>query len=302
LEPQRLWPRRRAGKPTRPATKSRLGSARPAARNGFRGRVRADPDEFAGDRFSALGCSRTREPARKLLAQECEFDRPEQSGDYDFSGLQGVEGGRSARASEINGSVAETLCVSAVNGFPCPPNGRVNQTSQEIKTMSIDALQEIRVEKLCRAEPRMTGQVRSTSSKRAAIRPVVAVRARPTEDTATKSRPVVRFGRLYHINDWERLAQEAHYSAPDFARCCAVSLRHLQRHFRDRYGLKVREWLNAMRLWRGMFMLDAQSSVKETAYELGFKQCSHFSRAFKEYHGISPSVIRVLRVSRHPLE
>jgi AraC-like DNA-binding protein len=110
-----------------------------------------------------------------------------------------------------------------------------------------------------------------------------------------------RGGRLVHINEWERLAHDAQYSAADLARACEVSLRHLQRYFHDSYRLKLRSWLNEMRLWRGLLMLNAERSVKEVAYDLGFKQCSHFSREFKRYHGLSPSAIQMLRGWRRPV-
>ena len=35
-------------------------------------------------------------------------------------------------------------------------------------------------------------------------------------------------------------------------------------------------------------MLKAYRPVKVVAFDLGFKQVSHFSREFKRYHGLSP--------------
>ncbi|MHB8522254.1 MAG: helix-turn-helix domain-containing protein [Limisphaerales bacterium] len=102
-------------------------------------------------------------------------------------------------------------------------------------------------------------------------------------------------GRLAHISDWENVAQRAVYSPSQVARLCQVLLRHLQRHFRDVYGLKLGSWLSALRLWRALLALHSQQSVKAVAYALGYKQGSHFSREFKKYHGIRPSLVQVLQ-------
>jgi AraC-like DNA-binding protein len=37
--------------------------------------------------------------------------------------------------------------------------------------------------------------------------------------------------------------------------------------------------------------LSAGDTVKSAAYELGFKQASHFSREFKAFHGVPPSCL-----------
>jgi AraC-like DNA-binding protein len=99
-------------------------------------------------------------------------------------------------------------------------------------------------------------------------------------------------GRLGTVADWELAARMACFSGPELARQCHVSLRHLQRHFRENYGLKLRQWLNQLRLTRAFHLIREGARVKEVAFTLGYKQLSHFSREFKLYHGMTPSTLQ----------
>lgn len=108
--------------------------------------------------------------------------------------------------------------------------------------------------------------------------------------------PIGTKGRLCHIHTcWEELAVAAGYSAPALAQLCNVSVRHLQRHFRDCYQLKLQRWLNNVRLCHAYSMLLESPNVKVVAGELGFKHLSQFSREFKCCFGISPSLLQSRR-------
>jgi AraC-like DNA-binding protein len=91
--------------------------------------------------------------------------------------------------------------------------------------------------------------------------------------------------------NWEKLAAEANYRPSQLAALCTVSLRTLQRHFSSRYGMTLGEWLREVRVNQAYTRLKAGETIKEVAYDLGFKQPSHFSRVFKQVHGVSPSEI-----------
>ena len=90
---------------------------------------------------------------------------------------------------------------------------------------------------------------------------------------------------------WENLAARANYRPRELAALCNVSLRTLQRHFSQHYGLTVSKSLRTIRLWEAYRRISEGELVKAVAYDLGYKQLSHFSRAFKELHGICPSLI-----------
>jgi transcriptional regulator GlxA family with amidase domain len=87
------------------------------------------------------------------------------------------------------------------------------------------------------------------------------------------------------------LAQKAGYRARELAEVCQTSLRTLERHFQKHYGVTVSEWLRELRLKQAYSLLQTGKSVKEVAFEHGYKQVSHFSREFKSHFGVSPSLL-----------
>ena len=97
--------------------------------------------------------------------------------------------------------------------------------------------------------------------------------------------------RLSNVQEWEPLAQKSQFRANELAVICNVSLRTLQRHFREHYKVTVSKWLRDVRLRQAYGRLLQGTSVKEVAYDLGYKQLSHFSRDFKDYFGVSPSFL-----------
>jgi AraC-like DNA-binding protein len=54
-------------------------------------------------------------------------------------------------------------------------------------------------------------------------------------------------------------------------------------------GLRAHEWMRQLRQSEAVLLLGKLGSVKATAFQLGYKQPSHFSVQFKSFHGISPS-------------
>lgn len=90
---------------------------------------------------------------------------------------------------------------------------------------------------------------------------------------------------------WEELAAEAAYRPARLAKLCNVSPRTLQRHFQKQYEMGVAAWLSQLRMTKAYQHLLAGETVKAVAYGLGFKQLSHFSRAFKLAYGVAPRLI-----------
>jgi AraC-like DNA-binding protein len=74
-----------------------------------------------------------------------------------------------------------------------------------------------------------------------------------------------------------------------------VSLRHLQIRFASR-GYTIMHYINQRRLEEGKNLLECSRyknhSISEIAYAVGYKSHAHFSRAFKDAFGCSPSVFR----------
>jgi AraC family transcriptional regulator len=94
---------------------------------------------------------------------------------------------------------------------------------------------------------------------------------------------------LFITGKWEQLAETAHYDSNELARLCDISTRQLQRHFRRNFHCSPQNWLNERRLFVARSLLLSGESVKKVAFNLGFKQPSHFCRQFKSRNKITPS-------------
>ena len=99
--------------------------------------------------------------------------------------------------------------------------------------------------------------------------------------------------KLNHVQDWQELAKQANWSVSRMAKLCNVSSRTLQRHFLKERQKTPKSWLVDERQKQAIAFLCAGTSVKVTAFRLGYKQPHHFSREFKLYWGVCPSDQRV---------
>ena len=95
---------------------------------------------------------------------------------------------------------------------------------------------------------------------------------------------------LTHINQWPKLAQEAKWSASALAKMCGFSKDTLRRYFLKQTNKTPRVWLAEQRQHQAIELLRDGSTVKETATCLGYKQQTNFTRAFKEFWGVCPSL------------
>jgi AraC family chitin signaling transcriptional activator len=96
--------------------------------------------------------------------------------------------------------------------------------------------------------------------------------------------------RLHHIQNWPKLAQQANWSVAALAKKCGVSVRTLHRHFLKQMGKNTKVWLAEQRQRHAYELLRDGSSIKETAYYLGYKQPTNFTRKYKHHWGFCPSL------------
>lgn len=95
---------------------------------------------------------------------------------------------------------------------------------------------------------------------------------------------------------WKQLAEAANFNARELARLCRLSDRQLQREFCRYLGRSPQDWLNEQRIEAARQLLLSGLPVKRVAYELGFKQSSHFCRQFKEAGNLTPSEFVLTRM------
>lgn len=86
----------------------------------------------------------------------------------------------------------------------------------------------------------------------------------------------------------------------DFARLCGRSLSAFKRDFTSHYRQSPGKWLKEKRLEYATSLLLASSlNINEICYESGFRNSSHFNKAFKEKYKLPP---RQFREQKHPKE
>jgi AraC-like DNA-binding protein len=83
----------------------------------------------------------------------------------------------------------------------------------------------------------------------------------------------------------------------EYAQLCNRSLSAFKRDFQKTYGMTPGKWLLERRLAHArLLLLNPNFAVSEIAYDSGFENLSHFSRAFREQYGLSPVAYRQMTV------
>jgi AraC-like DNA-binding protein len=77
-------------------------------------------------------------------------------------------------------------------------------------------------------------------------------------------------------------------SLPALARAAAMSVRTLQRRFREETGLRFVEWRQRLKLMQAITMLGAGASVTEAGAGAGYANTSAFIAAFRAHMGETP--------------
>jgi AraC family transcriptional regulator, regulatory protein of adaptative response / methylphosphotriester-DNA alkyltransferase methyltransferase len=86
-------------------------------------------------------------------------------------------------------------------------------------------------------------------------------------------------------------ADDRQPTVDEVARAIATSRRQLQRVFREVGGTSFREYVVAARLDRARCLLLQELPIGEVSRRCGYTHASHFTRAFRRRHGITPSAL-----------
>ena len=106
--------------------------------------------------------------------------------------------------------------------------------------------------------------------------------ASEAEDRLHKVRKYIKYNYMYDL----RVDALAH----DFG----FERSYLYRIFKSRYGVSVKEYITKTRMQNAKKLLCDGYTVCETAHLVGYDDEFNFSKAFKRYHGASPSRVRLI--------
>jgi len=82
----------------------------------------------------------------------------------------------------------------------------------------------------------------------------------------------------------------------DFARLCGKSLSSFKREFKECFNTTPSRWLINKRLEHSkMLLLGTNLTISQVGYECGFKNNSHFIKAFKKKVKVTPNRFRILK-------
>jgi AraC-like DNA-binding protein len=103
--------------------------------------------------------------------------------------------------------------------------------------------------------------------------------------------------RLNYITNWEEEAKLAHFRVAALAIRCHVTERQLRRYFQQEFRTSPNHWIMAKRLEPTKPRIEAGASIKEVAFDAGFRNQESFSRQFKRFFKINPSESQIKRGS-----
>lgn len=95
-------------------------------------------------------------------------------------------------------------------------------------------------------------------------------------------------GRLSRVQNWEQLAQRAEFRPIVMASLCSVSLRQLERFFRQRFNSTPQVWARQLRCRIARQHISEGWLNKAVAAELHFGNESHLCHEFKRLLGAPP--------------
>lgn len=80
-----------------------------------------------------------------------------------------------------------------------------------------------------------------------------------------------------------------------------VSRNVLQRVFKKRYGIGIRDYKLKQRMERARQLLESGKDIKEVSMILNYSQQRAFSTAFKNYYGVTPAEFAHMLPGTQPL-
>jgi len=114
----------------------------------------------------------------------------------------------------------------------------------------------------------------------------------PEASEDKKLRMEDRFMQILHASFLENLGDES-FGVDQICQVMAMSKAQLYRKFKILTNRSINEYLISFRLHQARILLqESDLNVTQVAYQVGFKNLSHFSHRFHEEYGINPGVLK----------
>lgn len=110
----------------------------------------------------------------------------------------------------------------------------------------------------------------------------------PITDSASQPTPAQKI----ELKDFMEKNFRNDMSMSEFAQASGRSLSTFKRDFKKFSELSPERWLTARRLTAAYDLLRRRRRVTDVCFDVGFKNVSHFSAAFKRKFGITPGDVR----------
>lgn len=123
----------------------------------------------------------------------------------------------------------------------------------------------------------------------------------PLEEGNRNSQIVKTFKRHLeeHYLDLSSGDTEKHFQVKDYANAQSLSTSYFNQVIKSKTGKPASTWIAEKSLGQAQALLKNSSlSIKEIAYQLGYREIAHFSNFFRKHTGLSPSKYRTQRKDR----
>jgi AraC-like DNA-binding protein len=150
---------------------------------------------------------------------------------------------------------------------------------------------------LCAEAGQADAQAEAMASACVQILVIAALRGQsPARGLSDPWRPLPADARLARAMLWARERYKEAPSVDALAAQAGMSRRSLERAFREQLGLSPRQHLEDLRMAEAQRrLLAGAESVTEIAFDVGYKDLSHFIRAYQAVFGCSPTEARAAR-------
>ncbi|MDD9179455.1 MULTISPECIES: GlxA family transcriptional regulator [Aliivibrio] len=101
---------------------------------------------------------------------------------------------------------------------------------------------------------------------------------------------------IHSIEDYISIHFKTELTVTEIAKMNNISIRHLQRNFKECTGSTISDYINKMKLEEARHLIKEGISVVNAAYEVGFKQASSLRKLWKKHYNSLPSEIKKKKV------